>query len=108
MRVAIPNQFIDELIHRCDILEIVSRYVTLKKQGSNYVGLCPFHNEKTPSFSVNAGKQLFYCFGCHTGGGIIQFIMKIENIPYRDAIEVLAKQAGMTIPEDKIGSEYRK
>ncbi|NMA08280.1 MAG: DNA primase [Clostridiales bacterium] len=106
--MAIPNQFIDELIHRCDILEIVSRYVTLKKQGSNYVGLCPFHNEKTPSFSVNAGKQLFYCFGCHTGGGIIQFIMKIENIPYRDAIEVLAKQAGMTIPEDKIGSEYRK
>lgn len=97
--MAIDERFIDELNARCDIVDIVSRYVSLKKSGSNYFGLCPFHNEKTASFSVAPDKQIFYCFGCGAGGGPIRFIMNIEGLEFQDAVRHLAKQYNMTVPE---------
>ncbi len=98
--MAFPQRFLDELIDRSDIVDVVSSYVALKKQGTNYFGLCPFHNEKTGSFSVAADKQMYYCFGCHHGGGVVNFIMEIENLSYPDAVRFLAKRANMEVPED--------
>jgi len=98
----ISDSFLDELISRTDITELVSGYVRLnKKSGANMFGLCPFHSEKTPSFTVNSEKQIYHCFGCGKGGGAIGFIRDIENIPFRDAVEVLARRAGMTVPEEE-------
>ena len=93
--MAFPQRFLDELIDRSDIVDVVSSYVALTRKGSNYFGLCPFHNEKTGSFSVAPDKQMYYCFGCHKGGGAINFIMEIENLAYPDAIRFLAKRANM-------------
>ena len=98
--MAFPQRFLDELIDRSDVVDIVSSYVSLTKKGGNYFGLCPFHNEKTGSFSVSPDKQIYYCFGCHRGGGSIQFIMEIENLSFPDAVRFLAKRANMEIPED--------
>ena len=98
--MAIDQRFLDELNARCDIVDLVSRYVSLKKSGSNYFGLCPFHNEKTASFSVAPDKQIFHCFGCGAGGGPIRFVMKIEGLEFPDAVQFLAKQYGMEVPED--------
>ena len=97
--MAIDDRFIDELTARCDIVDIVSRYVALKKSGNNYFGLCPFHNEKTASFSVAPDKQIFHCFGCGAGGGPIRFIMNIEGLDFPDAVRFLAKQYNMEVPE---------
>ncbi len=97
--MAIPGSFIDELVARSDIFSVVSSYMELKKSGSGYVGLCPFHNEKTPSFRVDTDKQLFHCFGCGVGGGVISFIMKIEHLEFVEAVEKLAQRAGMEMPE---------
>ncbi|MDR2421569.1 MAG: DNA primase [Oscillospiraceae bacterium] len=98
--MAIPDSFIDELVARTDIAEVVSSYVKLtKRSGANEFGLCPFHSEKTPSFSINRDKQAFYCFGCGRGGGVINFIREIENLSFREAVDMLAKRAGMTVPE---------
>jgi len=100
--VAIPDSFIQELTDRSPIEEIVSDYVRLSKRtGSNLFGLCPFHSEKTPSFSVRPDMQAFHCFGCNKGGGVIKFIMEIENLSFTDAVHFLARRAGMTVPEDK-------
>lgn len=99
--MAFPQRFMDELLDRSDIVDIVSSYVALSKKGGNYFGLCPFHNEKTGSFSVAPDKQIFYCFGCHKGGGAIQFVMDIENLGFPDAVRFLAKRAGMEVPEDR-------
>ena len=96
----IPERFLDELIARTDIVDLVSESVRLTKKGRNYWGLCPFHSEKTPSFSVSADKQIFKCFGCGKGGGAINFVMEMENLPFREAVEVLAKRAGMEMPAD--------
>lgn len=96
----IPESFIEALTERCDIVQEVSRYVSLTKKGANLFGLCPFHNEKTPSFSVSPDKQIYHCFGCGKGGGVINFIMEIENLSYPEAIRFLAERAGMTVPED--------
>ncbi|MDR0491442.1 MAG: DNA primase, partial [Oscillospiraceae bacterium] len=96
----IPDSFLDELVSRTDIVELVGGYVRFaKRSGGNMLGLCPFHSEKTPSFSVNADKQIYHCFGCGKGGGAIGFVMEIENIPFLDAVDFLAKRAGMTVPE---------
>lgn len=97
--MAIDERFLDELNARCDIVDIVSRYVSLKKKGSNYFGLCPFHNEKTPSFSVAPDKQMFYCFGCGKGGGPVRFIMDAEGLDFTDAVRFLAKEYHMEVPE---------
>ncbi len=93
------QQFLDELTARSDIADVVSSYVALTPKGGNLFGLCPFHNEKTGSFSVNTGKQIYYCFGCHKGGGVINFIMEIENLSFPEAVEFLAKRAGMEVPQ---------
>ena len=103
--MAFPQRFLDELIDRSDIVDVVSSYVALTKKGGNYFGLCPFHNEKTGSFSVAPDKQMYYCFGCHKGGGAINFIMEIENLAYPDAIRFLAKRANMEVPEDNTDKE---
>ena len=90
-----PAGFIDELCDRCNIVDVVSGYVRLKKTGANYVGLCPFHSEKTPSFTVSAEKQLFKCFGCGEGGSVVSFMMKIENLSFPDAVRKLCDYCGM-------------
>lgn len=99
--MAIDQSFLDELTARCDIVDVVSRYVQLKKSGANYFGLCPFHNEKSPSFSVAPDKQIFHCFGCGVGGGVISFVMRAEGLEFRDAVAMLAGQVGMKLPEEK-------
>ncbi len=96
----IPESFLQELKDRCDIEQIISRYVDLRKGGRTLVGLCPFHSEKTPSFHVYPDDQHFYCFGCETGGDVITFIRKIENLDYREAVEFLASQAGLSMPAE--------
>ena len=98
--MAFPQSFLDEVIARNDILDVVSSYVHLTKKGGNYFGLCPFHNEKTGSFSVSPDKQIFYCFGCKKGGGVINFIMEEENLSFPDAVRFLAKRAGLEVPEE--------
>ena len=95
-----PASFLDELIARSDIVDVVSDYVHLTKKGSNLFGLCPFHSEKTGSFSVSPDKQIYHCFGCGKGGGVINFVMEEENLSYPDAIRFLAKRANMEVPED--------
>ena len=84
--MAIPDAFLDELVERSDIVDVVSQYVQLTKKGGNLFGLCPFHNEKTPSFSVSPDKQIYHCFGCGKGGGVVSFIMAIENLSFPDAV----------------------
>lgn len=107
--MAFPAAFIDELIQKNPIDDVVGQYVTLRRHGSNLFGLCPFHSEKTPSFSVVPDKGMFYCFGCQKGGGVINFIMEQESLDYPDAVRFLAKRAGMTIPEDEgRTSTYRR
>ena len=97
--MAFPQQFLDELVSRNDIVDVVSSYVALTRKGGNYFGLCPFHNEKTPSFSVSADKQIYKCFGCGKGGGAINFVMELDNLPFRDAVALLAKRAGLEVPD---------
>lgn len=97
--MAIPERFVDELVARTDIVDLVSEYVRLNKKGRNYWGLCPFHSEKTPSFSVSADKQIYKCFGCGKGGGPINFVMDVEDLPFPDAVRSLAKRAGLEVPE---------
>ena len=99
--MAFSREFLDELVARSDIYDVVSSYVHLTKKGGNYFGLCPFHNEKTPSFSVSRDKQIFHCFGCKKGGGVISFIMEQEHLSYPDAVRFLAKRANMEVPEDE-------
>jgi DNA primase len=104
--MAFPEAFLDELAQRNDIADVVGSYVHLtKKSGNNLFGICPFHSEKTPSFSVSMDKQIYHCFGCGKGGGVINFIMEIENLSYPDAVGVLAKRAGLTVPDDKVSKE---
>ena len=94
-----PDAWMNELLSKSDIVSLVSEYVSLKPKGRRMWGCCPFHNEKTPSFSVDADKQLYYCFGCHAGGSAIQFVMEVEKLPYAEAIKHLAQRANMELPE---------
>lgn len=94
----LSDNFIEEVLHQNDIVSVVSEYVRLEKKGKDYFGLCPFHGERTPSFSVVPSKQIFYCFGCGAGGNAIHFIMKIENIEFIDAVKLLAEKAHMEMP----------
>ncbi len=98
--MAFPQSFMDELVARCDIVDVVGSYVQLSRKGANLFGLCPFHNEKTGSFSVSPDKQIYYCFGCKKGGGVVNFVMDIENLTFPDAVRFLAKRAGMEVPEE--------
>lgn len=104
-----PAAFLDELVARNPIEDVVGQYVNLRRSGANLFGLCPFHGEKTPSFSVAPDKGIFYCFGCHKGGSVITFQMEIEGLSYPDAVRSLAKRAGMEVPEDEqYQSRYRQ
>jgi len=103
-----PEQIIEEVRLRNDIVEVVSGYVKLEKKGRSYWGLCPFHNEKTPSFSVEPNKQFFYCFGCNKGGSVIHFIMNIENLEFVEALKFLADRAGIALPETEDPQEREK
>ena len=107
--MAFPPSFLDELTARNPIEDVVGQYVTLKRSGSNLFGLCPFHGEKTASFSVAPDKGIYYCFGCHKGGSVINFQMEIEGLSYPDAVRSLAKRVGMEVPEDEqYQSRYRQ
>lgn len=97
---SLSDSFLQELRLKTDVVDLISSYVSLKKRGNTYVGLCPFHNEKTPSFTVYENTQSFYCFGCGAGGDGVSFIRKIENLDYIDAVKVLAQRAGMQMPDD--------
>lgn len=100
-----PQSWLDELRDRADIVQVVSRYVQLNPKGGRYWGLCPFHGEKTASFSVNPQRQMYYCFGCHAGGSAINFVMEMEHLEFKDAVKVLAEQMHMELPEMVGGRE---
>ncbi len=106
--MAIPAQFIDELMARCDIADVVADYVPLTRKGGSLWGCCPFHSERTPSFHVVPERQMYKCFGCGKGGGVINFIMEIENLSYPDAVRFLAKRAGLEVPEEHGDGGFRK
>ncbi len=101
-----PTAWLDELYARADIVSIVSSYLHLKKDGRRYWGLCPFHNEKTPSFSVNADLNLYYCFGCKAGGNVVQFVMEMEHLSYQEAVKHLADKMHMPLPEMQNDPDY--
>ena len=101
----IPHSIIEDLKYRSEICDVISSYVALKRAGNNMNGLCPFHSERTPSFTVFPATQSFYCFGCGAGGDVISFIMRTENLDYRAALELLAKRSGITLPDDDVREE---
>lgn len=101
--MAIPDSFLDDLNGRLNIVDVVSAYLPLTKKGGSYWGLCPFHHEKTPSFSVNESRQIFHCFGCGKGGGAIRFVMEMDSLPFPEAVRKLAQQEGMEVPDDGPG-----
>lgn len=104
----IPQSFIDDLLHRTDILEVVDKRVPLKKSGKNYQACCPFHNEKTPSFSVQPERQFYYCFGCGAGGNAIGFVMNFDHLDFPQAVETLARDVGVEVPREESKAETRR
>lgn len=103
-----PDEIIEEVRNQNDIVDVISEYVKLQKKGANYFGLCPFHNEKSPSFSVSAGKQMYYCFGCGEGGNVISFVMKYENYSFVEAVQMLAERAGIELPQVTYSKEAQE
>ena len=103
-----PEELIEEVRAKNDIVDVISGYVRIQKKGSNYFGLCPFHNEKSPSFSVSQSKQIFYCFGCGAGGNVITFLMEYENATFQEAVKILADRAGINLPEMEYNEEARQ
>ncbi len=95
----IPQSFIDEVLHRTDIVDLIGAHIRLKKAGKNYAACCPFHNEKSPSFTVSREKQFYHCFGCGASGNALSFLMQYERREFIDSLEYLAQKAGMTLPE---------
>ena len=96
--VRYSNELIDDIRSSNDIVDIISQYVTLKRSGRSFFGLCPFHNEKSPSFSVSPDRQIFHCFGCGVGGNVYTFLMKIEGITFKESLEQLAERANIQLP----------
>lgn len=103
-----PDELVEEIRNRNDIVDVINTYVRLQKKGSNHFGLCPFHSEKSPSFSVSAPKQMYHCFGCGESGNVITFIMKYENFTFQEALKMLASRAGISLPEIEYSQEARK
>lgn len=99
MAKKVPEATIDEIKQSLDIVDVVSEYVQLKKQGRNFFGLCPFHGEKTPSFSVSADKQIYYCFGCQAGGNVFSFLMDAEGYTFLEAVYQLGEKAHVALPD---------
>ena len=103
------DEIIEEVRSKNDIVDVISGYVKLKKQGSSYFGLCPFHSEKSPSFSVSRDKQMYYCFGCGAGGNVFTFLMQYENYTFTEAMQVLADRAGIELPKQEMtGAQKRE
>lgn len=102
-----PDDIIEEVRLQNDIVDVISQYVKLQKRGSNHLGLCPFHNEKTPSFSVSQEKQMYYCFGCGAGGNVLTFVMQYENQSFQEAVKNLAQRAGIALPEAEYSAEAK-
>ena len=102
------DDIIEEVRQKNDIVDVVSQYVKLTRKGSSYFGLCPFHNEKTPSFSVTPGKQMYYCFGCGAGGNVFNFIMEYENYTFGEALKHLAERAGVELPQIECSREVQE
>src|SRR6476659_11491061 len=100
----LPQVFIDDLRMHADIVQVIQEYVSLKKTGATYKGLCPFHGEKTPSFHVNRDKGFFHCFGCNVGGDVFKFLELHEKVGFTDAVRTLAQKAGMSLPEPTEGA----
>ena len=100
-----PRELIDEIREQNDIVSVISEYITLKQKGSSYFGLCPFHNESTPSFSVSPDKQFYYCFGCGESGNVYSFIMRMENCDFPEAVKRLADRAHIALPEPEYSAE---
>ena len=96
--MAIPNDFVDDLLEKIDIVDVIEEFVPLKKGGANYLACCPFHQEKTPSFTVSPAKQFFHCFGCGEHGTAIGFMMKYANLSFVEAVEKLANRIGVVVP----------
>jgi DNA primase len=94
-----PQTFIDDLRRQADIVRVIQDYVQLKKKGANWMACCPFHKEKTPSFSVSPAKEIFYCFGCHKGGSVFNFVMEVESVPFPEAIKIVAEKSGVPLPK---------
>ncbi len=103
-----PDEIIEEVRTKNDIVDVIGSYIKIQKKGSSYFGLCPFHNEKSPSFSVSGHKQIYYCFGCGAGGNVISFIMNYENYTFPEAVKLLADRAGVTLPEIEFSQEARE
>lgn len=103
-----PEELVEEVRARNDIVDVVSGYVRMQKKGANYFGLCPFHNEKSPSFSVSPAKQMYYCFGCGAGGNVLTFVMEYENYTFPEALKFLADRAGVKLPEMELSQEARQ
>lgn len=103
-----PEELVEEVRARNDIVDVVSGYVRMQKKGANYFGLCPFHNEKSPSFSVSPAKQMYYCFGCGAGGNVLTFVMEYENYTFPEALKFLADRAGVKLPEMEFSQEARQ
>lgn len=103
-----PEEIVEEVRSRNDIVDVISGYVRLQRKGGNHFGLCPFHNEKTPSFSVSQAKQMYYCFGCGAGGNVITFVMEYENYTFSEAVKMLADRAGIALPEVEYSQEMKK
>ena len=103
-----PDEKVEEVLRANNIVDVVGSYVHLQKKGANYFGLCPFHNEKTPSFSVSEPKQIFYCFGCGAGGNAATFLMKYENYSFQEALETLADRAGIKLPKMDYSEEVKR
>ena len=101
------DDVIEEVRMKNDIVDVISGYVRLQRKGSSYFGLCPFHNEKSPSFSVSPSKQMYYCFGCGAGGNVFNFIMEYENFTFIEAVKYLADRAGVKLPEQEYSKEAR-
>ena len=95
----IPDSFVEELLARTDIVEVLERRLSMKKAGNEYHALCPFHNEKSPSFTISPRKQFYHCFGCGAHGSAIGFLMQYEGLDFRDAVEDLARMAGLQVPD---------
>ena len=108
MGMRYSDDIIEEVRQKNDIVDVVSQYVKLTRKGSSYFGLCPFHNEKTPSFSVTPGKQMYYCFGCGAGGNVFNFIMEYENYTFGEALKHLADRAGVELPKIEYSKEVRE
>ena len=103
-----PDELIEEVRVKNDIVDVISGYVRIQKKGSNYMGLCPFHNEKSPSFSVSGSKQIYHCFGCGAGGNVFTFLMTYENFTFQEAVKELAERAGVSLPEMEYSAEAKK